>query len=232
MNARASRRLLEALDTDEAPPADLRPAELDRLVTISADVVETIREVFAGTSVAEDDTLVHAVIETRHEVDHAWSNAKQSFIQIGRSLNRLDGMMRTRAERQALKAGFERLFPLSESIASQFRAIAAAIDSGRLPQDACPASYSAAYQAALLEPHELDAARARGLIAPTTSRAALIAFRKQLVAPCLAQVDVASLQAEARRIDAKLDRLAEEQRTLKVRRAEIARLLDTGKPEG
>lgn len=232
MNARASRRLLEALDTDEAPPADLRPAELDRLVTISADVVETIREVFAGTSVAEDDTLVHAVIETRHEVDHAWGNAKQSFIQIGRSLNRLDGMMRTRAERQALKAGFERLFPLSESIASQYRAIAAAIDSGRLPQDACPASYSAAYQAALLEPHELDAARARGLIAPTTSRAALIAFRKQLVAPCLAQVDVASLQAEARRIDAKLDRLAEEQRTLKVRRAEIARLLDTDKPEG
>jgi hypothetical protein len=62
VNARASRRLLEALDTDEAPPADLRPAELDRLVTISADVVDTIREVFAGTPVAEDDTLVHAVI--------------------------------------------------------------------------------------------------------------------------------------------------------------------------
>ena len=225
MNARASRRLLEALDTDEAPPADLRPAELDRLVTVSADVVETIREVFAGTSVAEDDTLVHAVIETRHEVDHAWSNAKQSFIQIGRSLNRLDGMMRTKAERQALKAGFERLFPMSESIASQFRAVAAAIDSGRLPEDACPASYSAAYQVALLQPHELDAARTPGLIAPTTSRAALNAFRKQLAAPALAQVDVASLRAEARRIDARLDRLAEERRTLEVRRAEIVRLL-------
>ena len=36
-------------------------------------------------------------------------------------------MMRTRAERQALKAGFERLFPVSESIASQFRAVALAI---------------------------------------------------------------------------------------------------------
>jgi hypothetical protein len=141
-------------------------------------------------------------------------------------------MMRTKAERQALKAGFERLFPMSESIASQFRAVAAAIDSGRLPEDTCPASYSAAYQAALLEPHELDVARARGLIAPNTSRAALIAFRKQLAAPSLAQVDVASLRAEARRIDARLDHLAGERRALEMRRAEIARLLDTDKPEG
>ena len=49
MSARASKRLLAALDTDKAPPADTRPAELERLVAVSEDVLTTIRDVFAGT---------------------------------------------------------------------------------------------------------------------------------------------------------------------------------------
>ncbi|TDH57920.1 hypothetical protein E2C06_35340 [Dankookia rubra] len=226
MSARASKRLLAALDTDEAPPADTRPVELERLVAVSEDVLTTIRDVFAGTDLLNDEVMVRAVIETRHEVEHSWGNAKRSFIEIGRSLNRLDRMMRTRAERQALKTGFEQLFPVSESIASQFRAVALAIDDGRLPEDACPASYSAAYQAALLEPHELEAARSRGLISPTTSRSALIAFRKQLAAPNLSQVDVGALRAEARRLDARLERLREEIAGIEARKIEIARILD------
>ncbi|MDO9713069.1 hypothetical protein, partial [Paracraurococcus lichenis] len=227
VSARASKRLLAALDTDEAPPADLRPVEFGRLVAAGAGMIETVREVFAGTTLLDDESRVRAIVETRHEVEHAWNSAKASFIQIGRALNRLDGMMRTRIERQALKAGFERLFPLSESVANQFRAVAAAIDDGRLPEDACPASYSAAYQVALLEPHELEAAWTRGLVTPTTSRSALIAFRKQLASPNFAQVDVAALQAEARRIDARLERMAAERHTLEARRAEIKRLLST-----
>lgn len=225
MSARASKRLLAALDTDEAPPADTRPVEFERLVTIGADVVEAVREVFAGTALSEDEAMVRAVVETRHEVEHAWNRAKYSFIAIGRALNRLDAMMRTRAERAALKAGFERLFPLSEPIASQFRRVAEAIDSGRLPEKQCPASYSAAYQLALLAPGELDAARGRGLVAPTTSRSALIAFRREIAASSVAQVDVAGLLAERRRIDARLVRLRDEIEGLKVRRDEIARVL-------
>lgn len=225
MSARASKRLLAALDTDEAPPADTRPVEFERLVAVGADVVEAVREVFAGTALSEDEAMVRAVVEVRHEVEHAWNRAKHSFIAIGRALNRLDAMMRTKAERAALKAGFERLFPLSEPIASQFRRVAEAIDSGRLPEKQCPASYSAAYQLALLAPGELDAARRRGLVAPTTSRSALIAFRREIAALSVAQVDVAGLLAERRRIDARLVRLRDEIDDLKARRDEIARVL-------
>lgn len=231
MSARASKRLLAALDTDEAPPTDTRPAELERLVTVSEDVLTTIREVFAGTNLPEDKVMIRAVVETQNEIEHSWGNAKRSFIEIGRSLNRLDSMMRTKAERHALKAGFERLFPVSESIASQFRAVAAAIADGRLPEDACPASYSAAYQAALLEPHEMEVARSRGLISPSTSRSALIAFRKQIASPKLTQVDVGALRAEARRLDARLERLREEMEGIEARKAEIVRLLDAGASE-
>jgi hypothetical protein len=81
-----------------------------------------------------------------------------------------------------------------------------------------------------LEPTELDAARRAGLVSTTTSRATLIAFRKQLAGPVLAQVDVAALRAEMRRIDGRLERLAEEQQMLTNRRAEIARVLSAEAP--
>ena len=225
MNARASKRLLAALDTDRVPPADTRPVEFERLVTVSADLVDAVREIFAGTALPEDDAMVRAVIETRHEVEHAWNQAKYSFIIIGRALNRLNAMMRTKPERVALKIGFERLFPLSEPIASQFRRVADAIDSGRLSEDQCPASYSAAYQLALLEPDELNVARGQGLVASTTSRSALIAFRREIAKSSVVRVDVAGLMSERRRIDARLVRLQDETRDLGARREEIMRML-------
>ena len=103
MSARASKRLLAALDTDEAPSSDTRPSEFERLTIVSADMVATVREVFAGTALLENETMVRAVVETRHEIEHAWGRAKHSFITIGRALNRLDAMMRTKSERAALK---------------------------------------------------------------------------------------------------------------------------------
>ena len=161
---------LRNLTTDEQPTADARPAQVDRLLHVSDDVMDTIQEVFAGTELLTDPAKLNAVLETRREVGAAWERAKSSFIEIGRALNRLDVHLRTKEERTALKAGFERLFPLSEPIASQFRKVAEMIDSGRVSADACPGSYSAAYQLALLEPKELETAQSRGLVAPTTSR--------------------------------------------------------------
>jgi hypothetical protein len=231
VSARASRKLLAALTTDEdQPPSDHRAEHFEKLLTVNADVMSTIREVFAGTTLPDDQAMVGAVVETHNEVVHSWANAKRSFIEIGRSLNRLDSMLRTKAERTALKAGFEKLFPLSEAIASQFRKVAEAIDSGRIAEEACPASYSAAYQLALLEAHELEAARGKGLIGPGTSRSALIAFRKQM-AVGVATVDVPSLMAEHRRIDARMRRMQEELRSLAERKAEIERLLQPERAE-
>jgi len=229
VNARASKRLLAALDTDNTPAADTRPIEFERLVNVSADLAGTVREVFAGTALPENDAMVRAVVETRHEVEHAWNQARSSFIIIGRALNRLNATMRTRSERVALKANFERLFPLSEPIASQFRRVADAIDSGLLSEDQCPASYSAAYQLTLLEPDELNAARGQGLVAPTTSRSALIAFRREIAMSSEVRVDVTGLMAERRRIDARLVQLQKEIQDLGARRDEIARVL--GKDE-
>ena len=47
---RLSKRALEALTSDQAPPQDKRPAELARLTTVTGDVMDALQEVFAGTA--------------------------------------------------------------------------------------------------------------------------------------------------------------------------------------
>jgi hypothetical protein len=216
---------LHSLTSDEdQPTADTRPAEIDKLLHVSGDLMDTINEVFAGTDVLADQAAVTAILETRREVETAWGRAKTAFIEVGRSLNRLDVRLPTREGRAALKAGFERLFPLSEPVASQFRRVAEMIDSGRVPVEACPGSYSAAYQLALLEPRELEAARSKGLVSANTSRSALIAFRKER-SISVPQVDISGLLAEQRRLRATRRRLLEELLRTRKRFAEIARLL-------
>ncbi len=216
---------LRTLTTDEQPAADTRPAQVEKLLHVSTDLMETIQQVFAGTDLLNDQARLTAVLETRREVEAAWGRAKASFIEIGRALNRLDGQMRAREERAALKAGFERLFPLSEPIASQFRKVADMIDSGRVSAEACPGSYSAAYQLALLDPHELETAQLQGLVAPTTSRSALIAFRREQQTGTGTKVDVPALLGELRRLRAARRRMLEELVGIRRRAGEIVRLL-------
>jgi len=216
---------LRNLTTDEQPTADARPAQVDRLLHVSDDVMDTIQEVFAGTELLTDPAKLNAVLETRREVGAAWERAKSSFIEIGRALNRLDVHLRTKEERTALKAGFERLFPLSEPIASQFRKVAEMIDSGRVSADACPGSYSAAYQLALLEPKELETAQSRGLVAPTTSRSVLIAFRREQLSASQVKIDVPALLGELRRLRARRKRMLDEMIKMRRRAMEIVQLL-------
>lgn len=220
-----SRRALNALTSNQAPPLDTRPAELSRLTTITGDVMDTLQDVFAGTPLLDDQKRVESLLSTRAEIQAAWGTAAKGFVMVGRRLLELDEQLVTAAERVALKLGCERLFPFSEPIASQLRAVARAVDAGVLTLESCPASYSAAYQITLLKPPLLDEARREGLIAPRTTRATLIAFRKRHERPTDTQVDVAALTAEQHRIGAQLARLERQRRALEARSAEIDRIL-------
>jgi hypothetical protein len=223
-----SRNALRALEADEVETADLRPAQIARLQHVSGEVLDTIQEVFAGTSLPEDQGRVGEVLQARRAVNEAWDKARANFVEIGRALNALDARLVSKEERAALRRGFDRLFPLSESIAYQFRAVAKLIDSGRLPLDECPGSYSAAYQIALLKPEEFDEARRRGLIGQGTTRAAIIAFRKgRCLAPTMT-VNIEALLAEQRRLQETERRLLDELDRVRGRAVEIARLLDEG----
>ena len=227
MSAKLSLRRFATLDSDEQQPADTRPAALDRLIQVPGDVMDALTAVFGETGLLEDQARVAKVLEARREVQASWGRAAKSFIEAGKALLRLDAALATPAEKAALKAGCERLFPFSDPVASQLRAVARSVESGLLTPETCPASYSVAYQLCVMEAGEFAEARRRGLVSPSVTRAAIIAFRKERrkAAETGTRIDEAGLRAEAQRLANRIAQLHEEIRSLESRRAEIARLL-------
>ena len=234
MSAKVSLRRFAALESDEQQPADTRPAALDRLIQVPGDVMDALTAIFGETGLLEDQARVAKVLEARREVQASWGRAAKSFIEAGKALLRLDAALTTPAEKAALKAGCERLFPFSDPIASQLRAVARAVESGILPPESCPASYSVAYQLCVMEAGDFAEAKRRGLVSQSVTRAAIIAFRKerQRAAEASTRVDEAGLRAEAQRLGNRIAQLQAEIRTLECRRAEIARLLTPEPEEG
>ncbi len=227
MSGKLSQRRFAALDSDEQQPVDTRPAALDRLITVPGDVMDALSDVFAGTGLLDDQARVAKVLEARREVEASWTRAAKSFIEAGKALLRLDEALTSPAEKAALKTGCERLFPFSDPIASQLRAVARAVEAGLLTPDTCPASYSVAYQLCVMEEGEFAEAKRRGLVSPSSTRAAIIAFRREhaQVVRASTQIDEAGLRAESQRIDTRIARLREEIKALEARRAEIAQVL-------
>lgn len=230
---RLSRKALDALDADvldatNVPTtADSRPAQLDKVMAVKAEDLATVQEVFAGTRVVEDDALIRVVLDTTRTVASAWERAGRSFLEIGRALVALEATLHGRDERARLKSGCERLFPFSDPIASQFRRVALMVEEGRVPEDALPGSYSAAYQIALLEPEQLQEAQRRGLVSPRTSRAAVIAFRREITEKAASKVDLRALDVERKQLLEKRRRMLAELVLLRARVLEIGRLLDS-----
>jgi hypothetical protein len=233
MSAVSARRL-RALQANEeqttATMPDPRAREIGKLITVDGEVLDAIHDVFAGTSLMEDQAKVRAILQARGQVAEAWRDARNAYLEIGRALNAVDQHL-DQAERDAMKRGFGRLFPFSETVASQFRRIARAVDEGRLPLDVCPASYTTAYQLALLTPGQMQMARERGLLRANVSRHAIMAFRREVKAvggmpPTAAPrraIDLGKLEIEARRLETerrgKLDELLALRRRLREVRA-------------
>jgi hypothetical protein len=219
-----SLKRLHALEAEDIDITDSRPQAMQSLVEVSGEVMDTITEVFAGTGLLQAERKVKALLDARRAVMSAWDRAGRSYLEIGRALNTLDAQLHRKEEKLRLKAHFDRLFPFSDSIASQLRRVAEMVDTGRVSEQVLPGSYSAAYQIALLDPEELEVARETGLIRPNTSRAAVIAFRKARLASS-AQVDLGALEAEARRLHETRKRMLSELLQMRRRSQEIARLL-------
>jgi hypothetical protein len=226
-----SRSKLRSIDADrvlaEGVLPDKRTSDISTLTSVDESVYETLREVFAGTALLQDQRKVKLVLKLRTDVAVAWGQTRDAFLEIGRALNDVDRELDA-VERDRLKTGFRRLFPFSETVASQFRVIARAVDDGSLSRDLVPGSYGAAYQMALLTPAQREIAKARGLLRPDISRDALIDFRKQIdaVQPRPSQgLDPAKMRAELQRLERQRRKGMEELLRLRRRIREIKALL-------
>jgi hypothetical protein len=228
-----SKKLLRGLAGGQGPrpappplePRDLRSEHAAALLRVDEAEMEALGRVFAGTALMQDEQKLGAILTLRRQVAEAWSEARDAFLEIGRALNDVDRTL-DQAERDALKRGFAQIFPFSETVASQFRKIAAAVDGGHLPLDACPGSYGAAYQLALLSPSEMERAKGLGLVRPDVPKAAVIAFRKQTQGDRPPeQLDLGRLRQELRRLEGEWRRDVDALRGKRLRMQRIRALL-------
>lgn len=208
--------------------ADPRAAELSSLGVEDPVALLAIREVFAGTSLPDDHEKVRRILRTRSEIQKEWSDARDSFLAIGRALLALETVL-TRAEFARLRRGTERLFPFSDATATQLRQIARAVDGGRIPAESCPGSYGTAYQMTLLSEPQLVVARERGLIRPDVTRREITQLRREISAdriePPPGRLDRARLHFERAKLGEKRAHLAEQLAMVERRIAQIDDLL-------
>lgn len=219
----------DSIAADVAPPVDPRAAELQALGTEDPAVVDAIRELFAGTSLPDDEDKVRRILRVRSEIQKEWGDARDSFLAIGRALLALEAML-TKGEFTRLRQGSERLFPFSDATATQLRQIARAVDSGRIPADACPGSYGTAYQITLLTDLQLRVARERGLIRPDVTRREILQLRRELPSdsmdpPPPSRLERARLREERSRLSERRVRLLEELAAVERRIAQLDELL-------
>jgi hypothetical protein len=208
---------------------DPRASAMRRLGMAEAEVLEAIRDVFTGTGLLQDQAKISRILQVRAEIQKEWSDARDSFLAIGRALLSLEESL-TRTEWQRLRQGSERLFPFSEATATQLRQIARAVDSGRLPREQCPGSYGTAYQITLLSDLQLQAAQQRGLIRPDVTRREIMLLRREVrpladTAPPKGRINRAALREERRRLAERRDALSASLAQVEARLRQIDRLI-------
>lgn len=188
-------------EDDSLSVSDNRAEMLIERVVIDDNVMTTIEDVFAGTSVISDTEKVSRILAVRAEVNQNWSQARDSFLAIGRALLDLENVL-SKAEYIKLRQGSDRLFPFSDATATQLRRIAKAVSDGVIPLDACPGSYGTVYQITLLNEHQLRVAKERGLIRPDVTRREIVNLRKEtVIKPEISgRVDVNVLKEEYRKL--------------------------------
>ena len=223
--ARSSLRQFLAVEEEGNVP-DRRARDLQDQILVDPAVLEALREVFLGTNVIDDQAKIRRILDVRAEVSRSWSDARDSFISIGRALVSLEETL-SRSEFQRLRSGSERIFPFSDATATQFRQIARAVDSGRIPYEACPGSYGTAYQITLLDDEQLDIARSRGLLRADVTRKEITLLRQEIKGhqAVPGRVDKSQLQEERKRLRRREQQINEELQIIGGRLNELDRLL-------
>jgi hypothetical protein len=222
---RVSRAALNRLEDQEDIVTDPRAQQLRSLaVTQDLAVLNALEAIFEGTAVMADEHKAQMLVQVRHEVHAEWRKAKQSFLAIGKSLLAVEQTL-TADEFRRLSKGTERIFPFSETIATQLRQVARAVMSGRLNETEIPGSYSVAYQIAVMDGPTIEIARSRNLVRPDVTRTEVIAFRREINAPPASQpqrLDIGAVRREKARLTKLRAELAERLAQIDARIADLS----------
>jgi hypothetical protein len=208
---------------------------------INADEVaaeQIVREVFAGTPLADDPQRVRDLTGVRGRIIEQWGKARTCTLLAGQMLLHLS---RTLSDEEflRLRRGTERLFPFSDSVATKLRKVAQFAEEHGLRLEQIP-PYATIYSVTTMPAEVQRLAIARGIVRPDVQRSEILRFRQEILggrrrlpaAPVviegtvgggIGRVDRAAL--ERRRADLLVERRRLEQRLADVS-AEVAGLDD------
>jgi hypothetical protein len=139
-------------------PAEIPAGDSQRFQTLS----NSIRDLSSEADVVD-------------EVGKLWREAQDKFLTIGRYLVRAKERFRGSYEAVILPQ-----LPFGKGVAYQLRAVAVAVDEGRLLEEEMPHSYATAYQLVSLPQSHFDLARKEHLVRPDVLRREVEAFRARV----------------------------------------------------
>ena len=158
-----------AFAADPASPAEAHcaPASLVSSVDHVDDRHHRVRSALAELVTADQYVA---------EISRLWSDAQDRFLAIGRFLIQA----KDRLEHGDFTPMIRERLPFTHTVAVRLMVVARAVESGLLPADRCPRSYSVAYELASLPAAERAAAEAEGLIRQDVGRTEIVAFKRRI----------------------------------------------------
>ena len=156
--------------------------------------------VSVSKTLARAEGILNAVVPQNdvdgyvREIDRLWIEARGKFMAIGEYL--------MQAKRTLPHGEYEMMIrtrlPFNTSAAHKMRAVAEAVQDGRIPKHKLPNSYATAYELTLLDDKELRIAEARDLLRPNVFLREIQALRSELRAPIGPQKRAALLRERER----------------------------------
>ncbi|PWC32675.1 DUF3102 domain-containing protein [Azospirillum sp. TSO35-2] len=163
-----------------AAPAPARPVAAAAVpVAGAAGIVAPSKADRRASDISDAIVPCHTRQEFAQEIRYHWNRSRKEFLSIGRYLNQAKEIL-PHGEFEAM-IGSD--MPFSVETAFRFRAVAEAVDTGRLSLDVLPGAESVAYQIVTMTPDELERAKAQGLVRPDVTRRQLIDFKRSLRPP-------------------------------------------------
>jgi hypothetical protein len=155
--------------------------------------------------------------EYAQEISTLWEEAAESFLTIGRWLNK--------ARETLLHGEWQRLveeqLPFDRNRAYQLRAVATMVDAGRVLETELPSSSATAYEFASLDRDVLELAKREGVLRPNVKRQEVKAWKRRMLALGASQTESDTL---AVRRKALLQRIAQLEAGLAEAHAELAEI--------
>jgi hypothetical protein len=159
-----------------------------------------------------DPTYLTERADFAQEIGALWHDVREKFLRIGRLL--------ARAKLILPRGEFDRMIatdlPFNTSIAYQLRAVAEAVDTGRLSVEELPRAYSVAYQLTTLTDDGVTQARQAGLVHPAVRRTEIVLFKQSMAAPTPDLVRIRMLRSNRMRLLEQIRSLETELRGLGV----------------